>query len=38
MVDEQTWLSFQDTLERPAQAKKGLQSLIAEPAIWEKSG
>lgn len=38
MVDEQTWLAFQDALERPAQAKKGLQSLIAEPAIWEKSG
>ena len=36
MVDEQTWLAFQDALERPAQAKKGLQSLIAEPAIWEK--
>jgi uncharacterized protein (DUF1778 family) len=36
MVDEQTWLAFQDALERPAQAKEGLQSLIAEPAIWEK--
>jgi len=36
MVDEQTWLAFQDALERPTQAKKGLQSLIAEPAIWEK--
>ncbi|MFH0877143.1 MAG: DUF1778 domain-containing protein, partial [Candidatus Omnitrophota bacterium] len=36
MVDEQTWLAFQDALERPAQVKKGLQSLIAEPAIWEK--
>jgi len=36
MVDEQTWLAFQDALERPAKAKKGLQSLIAEPPIWEK--
>ena len=36
MVDEQTWLAFQDALERPAQVKKGLQALIAEPAIWEK--
>jgi len=36
MVDEQTWLAFQDALERPAQVKKGMQSLIAEPAIWEK--
>lgn len=36
MVDEQTWLAFQDVLERPVQTKKGLQSLIAEPAIWEK--
>jgi uncharacterized protein (DUF1778 family) len=36
MVDEQTWLAFQDALEGPAQAKKGLQSLIAEPAMWEK--
>ena len=36
MVDEQTWLLFQDALEKPAHAKKGLQSLIAEPAIWEK--
>jgi len=36
MVDEQTWRAFQDALEGPAQAKKGLQSLIAEPAIWEK--
>jgi len=36
MVDEQTWLAFQDALDRPAQAKKGLQSLMAEPAIWEK--
>ena len=36
MVDEQTWLAFQDALERPVQAKKGLQSLIAESAIWEK--
>lgn len=38
MVDEQTWLAFQDALESPAQAKKGMQSLIAEPAIWEKAG
>jgi len=36
MVDEQTWLAFQDALERPAQVKTGLQALIAEPAIWEK--
>ena len=36
MVDEQTWLAFQDALERPAQVKKGMQSLLAEPAIWEK--
>ena len=36
MVDEQTWLAFQDALESPAQAKKGMQSLIEEPAIWEK--
>jgi uncharacterized protein (DUF1778 family) len=36
MVDEQTWLAFQEALERPAKAKKGMQSLIAEPAIWEK--
>ena len=36
MVDEQTWMAFQYALERPAQAKKGLQSLVAEPAIWEK--
>ena len=36
MVDEQTWLTFQNALERPAQVKKGIQSLIAEPAIWEK--
>ena len=36
MVDEQTWLAFQDALERPAKAKKNMQSLIAEPAIWEK--
>jgi len=38
MVDEQTWLAFQDALERPAQAKRGLQSLIVEPAIWEETG
>jgi len=36
MVDEQTWLAFQDALGRPAHAKKGLKSLITEPAIWEK--
>ncbi len=36
MVDEKTWLAFQDALERPAQAKKDMQSLMAEPAIWEK--
>ncbi len=36
MVDELTWRAFQDALERPAQTKKGLQSLIAEPTIWEK--
>jgi len=36
MVDELAWLAFQDALERPAQAKKGLPSLLAEPAIWEK--
>ena len=36
MIDEQAWLAFQAALERPAQAKKGLQSLIAKPAIWEK--
>lgn len=36
MVDEQTWLAFQDALERPAQVKTGMQALIAEPAIWEK--
>ena len=36
MLDEQTWLAFQNALERPAQAMKNLQSLIAEPAVWEK--
>ena len=36
MVDENTWLKFQDVLERPAQVKTGLQALVAEPAIWEK--
>lgn len=36
MVDEQTWQAFQAALERPAQVKKNLQSLITEPAIWEK--
>lgn len=36
MVDEQTWLAFQDALARPPQSKTGLQSLLAEPAIWEK--
>ena len=36
MVDEQTWRAFQDALERPAQAKEGMQYLIAEPSIWEK--
>jgi len=36
MADENTWLSFQGALERPAQVKTGLQALIAEPAIWEK--
>lgn len=36
MIDEQTWLEFQDALERPTQVKKGLQSLIEEPAVWEK--
>lgn len=36
MVDEQAWMAFQDALERPPQVKKGLQSLILEPAIWEK--
>ncbi len=35
MVDEQTWLQFEEALERPAQKKKGLQSLLAEGAIWE---
>ncbi len=35
MVDEQTWLAFQDALERPAKAKKGQQSILAEPATWE---
>jgi len=36
MVDEQTWLALQDALERPVLVNKGLQSLISEPAIWEK--
>jgi uncharacterized protein (DUF1778 family) len=36
MVDENTWRAFQDVLERPAQVKMGLQTLIAEPAIWGK--
>ena len=36
MVDENTWIEFQDVLERPAQVKTGLQALVAEPAIWEK--
>jgi len=36
MVDEENWLAFQAALERPALVKMGLQSLIAEPAIWEK--
>ena len=36
MVDEQTWLAFQDALERQTQVKKVVQSLITEPAIWEK--
>jgi len=36
MVDEQTWLQFQEALERPAQTKKGLESLLAEGAIWEE--
>jgi len=36
MVDDQTWLAFQDALERPVLVNKGLQSLISEPAIWEK--
>jgi uncharacterized protein (DUF1778 family) len=36
MVDEQAWQAFQDALERPPQSRKGLQSLLAEPAIWEK--
>jgi uncharacterized protein (DUF1778 family) len=36
MVDEQTWLAFKDALEKPAKAKKAMQSLMAEPAIWEK--
>jgi len=36
MVDENTWMEFQELLERPAQVKTGLQTLIAEPAVWEK--
>ena len=36
MVDEDTWMTFQDVLERPAQVKTDLQALIAEPAIWEE--
>jgi uncharacterized protein (DUF1778 family) len=36
IVDEETWLKFQDALEKPAQMNKGLRSLLGEPAIWEK--
>jgi len=36
MVDENTWMEFQNVLERPAQVKTGLQALVAEPAIREK--
>lgn len=36
MVDEDTWTAFQDALQRPAQVKADLQTLISEPAIWEE--
>jgi uncharacterized protein (DUF1778 family) len=36
MVDENTWTAFMEALERPAQVKSGLRTLVAEPAIWEK--
>ncbi|MDQ7837647.1 MAG: DUF1778 domain-containing protein [Thermodesulfobacteriota bacterium] len=35
LIDEQAWKEFQEVLERPAQVKAGLQTLIEEPAIWE---
>lgn len=35
LIDEKAFEEFQDILERPAQVKKSLQSLIEEPAIWE---
>jgi len=36
MVDEETWQTFQDAIDRPARVNAGLQELISEPAIWEK--
>lgn len=35
IVDEQAWAVFQEALARPVQVKAGLQTLLAEPAIWE---
>ena len=36
IVDEQTWQTFQEAIERPARLNMGLRELISEPAIWEK--
>lgn len=36
MIAEGTWLAFQEALEKPARVDKGLQSLLEEPAPWER--
>lgn len=38
MIDEGTWLAFQEALEKPSRTDKGLQALLEEPAPWEKVG
>ncbi len=35
LIDDQAWQVFQEVLERPAQARAGLKTLLEEPAIWE---
>jgi uncharacterized protein (DUF1778 family) len=36
MVGEETWLAFQEALEKPPKASKGLRELLTKPAVWER--